>query len=221
MNIKMTDLYDLTHTIAREYLEQFTYPWEALPGISDMVRALSAQLGEGYVEIFPDVFVHRTAKVATTASITGPCIVGPESEIRHCAFIRGNALIGSHCVVGNSTEIKNAILFDNCQVPHFNYVGDSILGFKVHMGGGAMTSNVRSDHGNVVIHVDGENIPTNRKKVGAMLGDFVEIGADTLTNPGTIVGRSSIVYPSMSVRGCVPPQSILKDTGVIVAREVR
>ena len=221
MNFKITDLYDLSHTAAREYLEQFTYPWEALAGIGELVRALSAQLGEGYMEIFPDVFVHRTAKVATTASLTGPCIVGPESEIRHCAFIRGNALIGAHCVVGNSTEIKNAILFDSCQVPHFNYVGDSILGHRVHMGGGAMTSNVRSDRGDVVIHVDGQNIPTGRMKVGAMLGDFVEIGADTLTNPGTIVGRSSIVYPSMSVRGCVPPQSILKDTGVIVAREVR
>lgn len=219
--ITINALFDLNHTIAKEYLSQFTYPWEALAGITDLIRRLFPQLGEEYVEMFPEVYVHKTATVAPSASITGPCIIGANTEIRHCAYIRGSALIGENCVVGNSTEVKNAILFDNCQVPHFNYVGDSILGFKVHMGGGAMTSNVRSDHGNVVVHAGGENYATNRKKVGAMLGDFVEVGADTLTNPGTIVGRNSIVYPSMSVRGFVPAESILKNTGVIVKKEQR
>lgn len=219
--ITINALFDLNHTIAKEYLSQFTYPWDALAGISDLIRSLFAQLGDEYVEMFPEVYVHKTATVAPSASITGPCIIGPKTEIRHCAFIRGSALIGENCVVGNSTEVKNAILFDNCQVPHFNYVGDSILGYKVHLGGGAMTSNVRSDHGLVVVHADGENFATGRKKVGAMLGDFVEVGADTLTNPGTIVGRNSIIYPSMSVRGFVPEESILKNTGVIVKKEQR
>ena len=219
--IRICDLFDLNHTAAKDYLSRFTYPWEALPGIKDLIRSLAENLGDDYQELFPEVWVHKTAVVAPSASITGPCIIGPETEIRHCAFIRGSALIGAGCVVGNSTEVKNAILFDGCQIPHFNYAGDSILGYRVHMGGGAMTSNVRSDHANVVVHVNGENYVTGMKKVGAMLGDFAEIGADTLTNPGTIVGRNSIVYPSMSVRGFVPEQSILKNTGVIVHREVR
>ncbi len=219
--IEMKDLFDLSHTMAGDYLAGFTYPWEALAGISDLIRSLSAQLGDEYVEMFPGVFVHNTATVAPSASITGPCIIGPHTEIRHCAFIRGSALIGENCVVGNSTEVKNAILFDCCQIPHFNYAGDSILGYKVHMGGGAMTSNVRSDHRPVVVHTPEGDFPTGIKKVGAMLGDFVEIGADTLTNPGTIVGRGSIVYPSMSVRGFVPADSILKNTGVIVKKEQR
>ena len=219
--IRICDLFDLNHTIAKDYLSRFTYPWEALPGIKDLIRSLIPQLGDDYVELFPEVYAHKSAVVAPSASITGPCIIGPETEIRHCAFIRGSALIGANCVVGNSTEVKNAILFDHCQIPHFNYAGDSILGYRVHMGGGAMTSNVRSDHGPVVIHAPGGNFPTGMKKVGAMLGDYVEIGADTLTNPGTIVGRNAIVYPSMSVRGFVPEQSILKNTGVIVPREVR
>ena len=221
MNLEISALYDLSHSLAGDALRRLRYPWEAVPQIGALIRSLFPQLGDDYVEIFPEVFAHKTAVIAPSASITGPCIIGPDTEIRHCAFIRGKALIGAGCVVGNSTEVKNAILFDGCQIPHFNYAGDSILGYKVHMGGGAMTSNVRSDHGPVVIHANGEHLPTGLKKLGAMLGDGVEIGADTLLNPGTVVGKNSICYPSMSVRGCVPAQSILKNTGVIVKREER
>jgi len=215
--MKITELYDLEHTQAKEYLQQFAYPWEALGGIKEMILALGQTLGEEYTEMFPQVWVHNTAKVYPTAYIAGPCIVGPESEVRHCAFIRGSALIGTKCVVGNSTELKNVILFDNVQVPHYNYVGDSILGYKAHMGAGSITSNVRSDKKLVVVHGETE-IETGIKKVGAMLGDFVEIGCGSVLNPGAVVGRNSHVYPLTCVRGVIPADSICKNNGQIVKK---
>ena len=214
----MNELYDLSHTMASDYLSRFSYPWEALAGISEMIVALGQALDKtAYAEIAPQVWVHHTAKIAPNASVTGPCIVGANSEVRHCAFIRGSALIGANCVVGNSTELKNVILFDNVQVPHFNYVGDSILGYRSHMGAGAVTSNVKSDKSLVVIRCE-TPIPTGRKKVGAMLGDFVEVGCNSVLNPGTVIGRNSSVYPTSCVRGVIPENSIYKKNDVIVAK---
>ena len=203
------ELYDLDHTLAKNYLEGYTYPWEALKGIKDLILQLGPTLGEDYNEIAPTVWVHKTAKVFPSAYIGAPCIIGAETEVRHCAFIRGSALIGEGCVVGNSTELKNVILFDKVQVPHYNYVGDSILGFKAHMGAGSITSNVKSDKSLVVIHGP-EDIPTGIKKVGAMLGDNVEVGCNSVLNPGTVIGRNSNVYPTSCVRGVVPAGCIYK-----------
>ena len=212
------DLYDLSHTLASQYLSQYTYPWEALKGIKELVITLGQSLGSEYRQITPQVWVHETASIAPTAYLGAPCIIGAESEVRHGAFIRGSALVGEHCVVGNSVELKNVILFDNVQVPHYNYVGDSILGYKAHMGAGAVTSNVKSDRSLVVIH--GEvDIPTGIKKVGAMLGDHVEVGCNSVLNPGTVIGKNSNVYPLSSVRGTVPENSICKTGGVIVAKK--
>ena len=212
------ELYDLSHTIAKEYLESFTYPWEALKGIKELVLQLGPALGEEYIERSPQVWVHRSASVAPTAYLGAPCIIGPETEVRHCAFIRGSALVGAGCVVGNSTELKNVILFDKVQVPHYNYVGDSILGYKAHMGAGSITSNVKSDKSLVVIHGEVQ-IPTGIKKVGAMLGDRVEVGCNSVLNPGTVIGRDSNVYPLSCVRGVVPANSIYKTGGVIAPKE--
>ena len=212
------ELYDLRHTLAAEYLSGFTYPWEALKGIKDMILALGPTLGEAYDEVSEHVWVHKSAKVAPTAYLGSPCIIGAGTEVRHCAFVRGSALVGENCVVGNSVELKNVILFDNVQTPHYNYVGDSILGYKAHMGAGSITSNVKSDKTLVVIHGD-EKIATNQKKVGAMLGDFVEVGCNSMLNPGTVVGRNSSIYPLSCVRGVVPANSIYKTGGVIVAKE--
>ena len=211
------DLYDLEHTLAKDYLEGFTYPWEALKGIKDLILQLGPALGEEYEEIAPTVWVHKTAKVFPSAYVGAPCIIGAETEVRHCAFIRGSALIGEGCVVGNSTELKNVILFDKVQVPHYNYVGDSILGFKAHMGAGSITSNVKSDKSLVVIHGP-EDIPTGIKKVGAMLGDNVEVGCNSVLNPGTVIGRCSNVYPTSCVRGVVPANSIYKKNDTIVTK---
>ena len=211
-------LYDLDHTIAKDYLLTFTYPWEALKGIKDTICALGASLGADYQEIAPQVWVHESAKVAPTAYLGAPCIIGPETEVRHCAFIRGSALVGANCVVGNSVELKNVILFDNVQVPHYNYVGDSILGYKSHMGAGSLTSNVKSDKTLVVVHAD-TDIPTGLKKFGAMLGDFVEVGCNSVLNPGTVIGRNSNIYPTSSVRGAVPANSIYKSRGNIVPKK--
>ncbi len=217
---KITDLYDLTHTAAAEYLSGYTYPWEALKGIKDLILSLGEQLDKNeYTEVSPTVWVHNTAKVAPTAFIGAPCIIGANTEVRHCAFIRGSALVGEGCVVGNSTELKNVILFDSVQVPHYNYVGDSILGYKSHMGAGSITSNVKSDKTLVVIKNGQEQIPTGIKKVGAMLGDFVEVGCGSVLNPGTVIGRNSNVYPLSSVRGVVPADSIYKTGGVIAAKK--
>lgn len=213
------DLYDLTHTQAAPLLEGVEYPWQALAGISGFILSLGNTLSaEEYDHPSEDVWIAKSAKVAPTANITGPCIIGPETEVRHCAFIRGKALIGAGCVVGNSTELKNVILFDQAKVPHYNYVGDSILGFQAHMGAGSITSNVKSDKTLVVIRDGEERFPTGLKKVGAMLGDRAEIGCNTVMNPGTVIGRDSSVYPTSCVRGTVPANSIFKDQAHIVPK---
>lgn len=211
----ISDLYNLDYTLAKQYLAQFQYPWEALSGIKNMVLELGQHLPEDYQEIAEHVWVHSSATVAPTAFLGGPCVIGPNTEVRHGAYIRGSALVGENCVVGNSVELKNVILFDRVQVPHYNYVGDSILGYKAHMGAGAVTSNVKSDKTLVVIHGD-KDLPTGLKKVGAMLGDCVEVGCNSVLNPGTVVGRNSRIYPLSSVRGTVPADSIWKNNGTIV-----
>ncbi len=213
----IAQLYDLSHTRSAAYLEQFTYPWEALKGIKDFIMTLGPTLGPEYTQLEPQVWVHRSAVIAPTAFLGAPCIIGAETQVRHGAFIRGSALVGDHCVVGNSVELKNVILFDNVQVPHYNYVGDSILGYRAHMGAGSITSNVKSDKTLVVIHGQ-QQIPTGLKKVGAMLGDHVEIGCNSVLNPGTVIGRNSSVYPVSCVRGVIPENSICKTGGVIVPR---
>ena len=212
------NLYDLNHTLACDYLGNFRYPWEALKGIQNLIVQLGEALGEEYMQIAPQVWVHNTAKVAPTAYLGAPCIIGADTEVRHGAFIRGSALVGEGCVVGNSVELKNVILFDKVQVPHYNYVGDSILGYKAHMGAGSITSNVKSDKTLVVIHTDPE-IPTGIKKVGAMLGDHVEVGCNSVLNPGTVIGRNSSVYPLSCVRGVIPENSIYKTGGVIAPKK--
>ena len=215
---KVNDLFDITHSMAGNYLSEFEYPWQALKGIKALILTLGPTLGDDYMEAAPQVWVHRTAKVASTAYLGAPCIIGANTEVRHCAFVRGSALVGENCVVGNSVELKNVILFDNVQVPHYNYVGDSILGYKAHMGAGSVTSNVKSDRTLVVVKSAEEQMPTGLKKFGAMLGDFVEVGCNSVLNPGTVVGRSSSIYPTSCVRGVVPENSIWKTGGVIVQK---
>jgi NDP-sugar pyrophosphorylase family protein len=215
----INDLYDLEHTAAADYLRQFTYPWEALKGIKDLIVSLGDKLPKDeYAEPSPQVWVHRTAKVFDSAYLGAPCIIGPETEVRQCAFIRGSALVGANCVVGNSCELKNVILFDNVQTPHYNYVGDSILGFHSHMGAGSITSNVKADKKPVVIHGAGEDVETGQKKVGAMLGDYADIGCNSVLNPGTVIGRHTNVYPLSCVRGVVPENSIYKTGGNVVIK---
>ena len=211
-------LYDLNHSLAGKYLAGFEYPWQALKGIKDLILTLGPALGEEFEEVASTVWVHKTATVAPTAYLGAPCIIGAKTEIRHCAYIRGSALVGENCVVGNSVELKNVILFDNVQVPHFNYVGDSILGYKSHMGAGAVTSNVKSDQTLVVVKNGDEKIETGLKKFGAMLGDFVEVGCNSVLNPGTVIGRHSNVYPTSCVRGMVPENSIWKNSGAVVKK---
>ena len=211
-------LYDLNHSLAGSYLAGFDYPWQALKGIKDLILTLGPTLGEDYAEVSPTIWVHKTATVAPTAYLGAPCIIGADTEIRHCAYIRGSALVGENCVVGNSVELKNVILFDSVQVPHFNYVGDSILGYKSHMGAGAVTSNVKSDKTLVVVKNGDEKVETGLKKFGAMLGDFVEVGCNSVLNPGTVIGPHSNVYPTSCVRGMVPENSIWKNSGVIVTK---
>ncbi len=213
------DLYDLTHTLAADYLSRFTYPWEALKGIKDEIIRLGDQLDPAdYTEVAPQVWVHRTATVAPTAYLGAPCIIGARTEVRHCAYVRGSALVGEGCVVGNSVELKNVILFDGVQTPHYNYVGDSILGYKSHMGAGSITSNVKSDKSLVTVRSGEEAIATGLKKMGAMLGDFVEVGCNSVLNPGAIIGRNSNVYPLSSVRGVVPMNAIHKNNGTVVTK---
>lgn len=216
---KPCDLFDLTHSLAGSYLSGFAYPWEALSGIKNLILALGPTLGEDYTEVSPSVWVHKTATVAANAYLGAPCIIGAGTEIRHCAFIRSSALVGENCVVGNSVELKNVILFDNVQVPHFNYVGDSILGYKAHMGGGSVTSNVKSDQSLVVVKNGDKKIETGLKKFGAMLGDYAEIGCNAVLNPGTVIGKHSNVYPTACVRGVVPANSIWKTGGVVVQKK--
>ena len=219
--IQTKDLYDLSHTLAADYLVRFEYPWLALKGISDLIVNLGAQLGDDYQEISPQVWVHNTAVVAPTAYLGGPTIIGANTEIRHCAFIRGSALVGNDCVVGNSVELKNVILFDNVQVPHFNYVGDSILGYKSHMGAGSVTSNFKSDASLITIRNGDEKMETGMQKIGAMLGDFVEVGCNSVLNPGTVVGKNGTIYPTSCVRGVVPGGHIWKTGGKLVKKEER
>ena len=218
--LKITDLFDLGHSLAGPWLSQFTYPWEALGGIGDLILELGAGLDpEAYDHPQEDVWIARDAVVFPSAYIKGPCIIGPGTEVRHNAFIRGNALVGEGCVVGNATELKNVILFDGVQVPHYNYVGDSILGYKAHMGAGAITSNVKSDKSLVVIRdLEGDLYPTGRKKVGALMGDLVEVGCNAVLNPGNVIGRRSNVYPTSCVRGLIPENSIHKATGEVVPK---
>ena len=217
--LKTFDLYDLTHTIAADYLAGYEYPWQALKGIRDLILTLGPKLGEDFTEVSPTVWVHKTATVFPSAYLGAPCIIGAHTEVRHCAFIRGSALVGENCVVGNSVELKNVILFDNVQVPHFNYVGDSILGYKSHMGAGSVTSNVKSDQTLVVVKNGEEKVETGLKKFGAMLGDHVEVGCNSVLNPGTVIGRNSNIYPTSCVRGMVPERSIWKNDGTVVAKK--
>lgn len=216
--LKTTELYDLTHTLAADYLAGFEYPWQALKGIRELILTIGAGLGDDYTEVAPTVWVHKTATVFPSAYLGAPCIIGAGTEVRHCAFIRGSALVGSDCVVGNSVELKNVILFDDVQVPHYNYVGDSILGYKSHMGAGSVTSNVKSDKTLVVVKAGGEQFKTGLKKFGAMLGDYAEIGCNSVLNPGTVIGRHSNVYPTSCVRGYLPENSIWKNNGTVVKK---
>ena len=216
---KIKNLYKLEETIAKELLEKHEYPWEVLPEISDFIIELGNKLDEAkYEKVGEDVWIAKSAKVAPTAYIHGPAIIGENAEIRHCAFIRGKAIVGEGAVVGNSTELKNVILFNKVQVPHYNYVGDSILGYKSHMGAGSITSNVKSDKKLVIVKNGKEKIETGLKKFGAMLGDEVEVGCGSVLNPGTVIGKNTNIYPLSSVRGVVPEKSIYKNQNEIVEK---
>ena len=218
---KTLELLDLERTLAKPLFEGKAYPWEVLGEIKDFIISLGESLSEEeYEKRGEDVWIAKDAKVFPSAYIAGPAIIGHGTEVRHCAFIRGSALIGENCVIGNSVEVKNAVIFDNVQVPHYNYVGDSVLGYRSHMGAGSVTSNVKSDRSLVVVKNGGELIETGRKKFGAILGDYAEIGCNSVLNPGTVIGRRSSVYPTSCVRGVVPEDSIYKnDGGKIVKRK--
>ncbi|MCC8138678.1 MAG: UDP-N-acetylglucosamine pyrophosphorylase [Lachnospiraceae bacterium] len=217
--IKIADLFDLNETIGAELFEGLTWPWEALPKIGDFIRKLGATLSEEeYEKVGEDVWIARSATVFPSAYIHGPAIIGKDAEVRHCAFIRGNALVGEGAVVGNSTELKNVVLFNKVQVPHYNYVGDSILGYRAHMGAGSITSNVKSDKLLVKVHTPEGDIETGIKKFGAMIGDRVEVGCGSILNPGSVIGRESNIYPLSSVRGVVPAHSIYKKQGEIAEK---
>ena len=218
--ITINDLYDLSQTIAKDIFKGSTYPWEVLPKIGDFIVELGNTLNKDEYNLVGDnVWIAKSAKIAPTAFIAGPTIIGKNAEIRHCAFIRGKAIVGENAVVGNSTELKNVILFNNVQVPHYNYVGDSILGYKAHLGAGSITSNVKSDKKLVVIKCLDEKLETNLKKVGAMIGDNVEVGCGSVLNPGTIIGKNSNIYPLSSVRGVVPENSIYKNQNEIITKQ--
>ena len=217
---KIENLYNLDETIAKELLETVTYPWEALPKIEDFIIELGNKLDPNiYEKKGENIWIAKSSKVYPTAHITGPAIIGEDAEIRHCAFIRGKAIVGNGAVVGNSTELKNVILFNKVQVPHYNYVGDSILGFKAHMGAGSITSNVKSDKKLVIVKNGKEQIETGLKKFGAMLGDEVEVGCNSVLNPGTVVGRNTNIYPLSCVRGVIPLRSIYKNKNEIVDKK--
>ena len=219
-NAKIINLYTLEETIAGTYLSQFTYPWEALKGIGDLIKELGPTLDkEKFEKRGENIWVAKNAKVAPTACLNGPLIIDEEAEIRHCAFIRGNAIVGKGSVVGNSTELKNVIIFNSVQVPHYNYVGDSILGYKSHMGAGSITSNVKSDKTLVVVKDKEEKIETGLKKFGAMLGDYVEVGCNSVLNPGTVIGKDTNIYPLSMVRGVVPAHSIYKNKNEIIEKQ--
>lgn len=218
--MKIEDLFDTTRSIAGRLFADYTYPWELLPHIGEFIKKIGEALPESeYNKIGPSIWVHKSVKIPPTACMGAPVIICQGAEVRHAAFIRGNVIIGSGAVVGNSTELKNVILFDKVQVPHYNYVGDSILGYKAHMGAGSITSNVKSDKGLISIHAEDGDIPTERKKVGAFLGDEVEVGCSSVLNPGTVVGRNSNIYPMSNVRGCVDANSIYKAQGEIAEKQ--
>ena len=218
-NITISDLYNLDETIAAKLFEGATYPWEVLPRIRDFILELGSTLPEDIFEKRgEDIWVAKSAKVALTACLNGPLIIDEEAEVRHCAFVRGSAIVGRGAVVGNSTELKNVVLFNKVQVPHYNYVGDSILGYKSHMGAGSITSNVKSDKTLVVVKYGEEKIETGLKKMGAMLGDNVEVGCNSVLNPGTVIGRNTNIYPTSMVRGCIPAGSIYKKQGEIAEK---
>lgn len=217
--MKIKNLYNLNETIAVDLFEGLTYPWEVLPKISAFIKELGAKLPKDeYDEVSENVWIAKSAKVAPTANVNGPAIIGRDAEVRHCAFIRGNAIVGEGAVVGNSTELKNVVLFNKVQVPHYNYVGDSVLGYKSHMGAGSITSNVKSDKTLVVIKSSEENIETGLKKFGAMLGDEVEVGCNSVLNPGTVIGRHTNIYPTSMVRGFIPANSIYKKQGEVAGK---
>ncbi len=219
--LKIADLYDLSHTRAAALLAGKEYPWEALKEIGALILQLGPELPKDeFEEVREHVWIAKDAVIYPNNYIGAPCIIGHETEVRPGAFIRGNALVGDHCVVGNSTELKNVILFDNVQVPHYNYVGDSILGYKSHMGAGSITSNVKSDKKLIVVKCGEERMETGLKKIGAMLGDRVEVGCNSVLNPGTVIGRDSNIYPTSCVRGTVPPASIWKNDGTVVAKKM-
>lgn len=222
LTVKTNELYDLSHTLASPLLSECEYPWEALSRIKSFIVELGATLSpEEYDHPKDDVWIAKSATVAPSATVNGPAIIGKNTELRTGAFIRGSVIVGEGCVVGNSCELKNAILFDSVQVPHFNYIGDSILGYRSHTGAGAITSNVKSDKTLVSVKTDGGPINTGLKKFGAMLGDYVEVGCNSVLNPGTVVGRNTNIYPLSSVRGTVPPNSIFKSPTCIVTKENR
>ena len=218
-NYLIKNMYTLSESMAGEYLEKFDYPWEAVPSIGSIISMLIDELDMDRFEKWGEnVYIAKSVKVAETATIIGPTIIDEDTEVRPGAYIRGNAIVGKNCVVGNSCELKNVILFNNVQVPHYNYVGDSILGYKAHMGAGSITSNFKCDHSNVVLHFGSNNIVTGQRKMGAMLGDHVEIGCNSVLNPGTIIGRNAFVYPLSCVRGFIPSESIYKGKEDIVFR---
>lgn len=214
------ELLDLERTIACDVFNGITYPWEALPKIKEFISALGSTLDlTEFEQRSPSVWIHRTAVIYPTAYIEGPCIIDAGAEVRHCAFIRGNAIVGKNAVVGNSTELKNVILFDAVQVPHYNYVGDSILGFKAHMGAGAITSNVKSDKTLIHVKAPGIDINTGLKKFAAILGDHVEVGCNSVLNPGSVIGRYATIYPTSCARGVLEESTILKNTGTVAVKE--
>ena len=213
----LKNLFDFNKTIASSYILKYDYP-EVLNHIGEIIFEISKTLNNDYQEISPNVFVHKSVKIDKSATIIGPCLVLENSEIRVNAYIRGNVIIGKNCVIGNSTELKNAILFDEVKVPHFNYIGDSILGYKVHFGAGSLTSNVKSDESNVTLTINSEKIKTNRKKIGALVGDKVEIGCNTVLTPGSIIGKNTTIYPLVMVRGEIPENKIVKSTTMVDKR---
>lgn len=216
----ISSLFDLAHTEAASYLKNFSFPWEALKGIKEYIIQYGSTLDpEEYDHPEEYVWIHKTANVFKSAYIGSPCIIGKNTEVRHCAFIRGSAFIGRDCVIGNSTELKNVIIFDHVQVPHYNYVGDSILGYHSHMGAGSITSNVKSDKTDIVLRFSDTETATNMHKIGAFLGDYVEVGCGSVLNPGTIIGRRTNIYPLSSVRGCVPENSIYKKQGEVALKK--
>lgn len=218
--IKIQALYDLENTLAKPLLQRYTYPWEALSQIGEFIKELGKTLSQDeYEQKADDIWIAKSATIYSNCDITGPCIIGKNTQIRPNAFIRGNVFVGDYCVVGNSTELKNVILFDYVQVPHYNYVGDSILGYRSHMGAGSITSNVKADKTPVSVKGEEIEINTGLKKFGAMLGDFVEIGCNAVLNPGTIVGKHTNVYPLSMVRGVIPPNSIYKGKDEVVKKE--